>query len=203
MRPLMLAAALMLAAVPAAAAPTLEVPSGRYAIDPTHTSVTFKISHFGLANYTARFAKVSGDATVDAANPAKSSISVKIDANSVRTDYPFPEKEDFDKKIGNSEGFLNGAKFPDITFVSKSIDITGPKTAKITGDLTLRGITRPVVLDTVLNGQLNPHPFLKMPAFGISATTKINRSDFGLKFPPVLGEEVTILIESELGQAAK
>ena len=203
MRPLLFAAALMLAAAPVFAAPTLDIPSGRYTLDPTHTSVTFKISHFGLSNYTARFAKVAGDVVVDAANPAKSAVNVKIDANSVRTDYPFPDKEDFDKKIGNSEAFLNGANFPDITFVSKAITVTGPKTAKISGDLTLRGVTRPVVLDTVLNGTLNPHPMMKMPVFGISASAKINRSDFGLKFPPVLGEEVTILIESELGQAAK
>ena len=202
MRPLLIAAALI-AAVPAAAAPKLEVPSGSYKLDPAHTSVTFKISHFGLSNYTARFAKVSGEAAVDAADPAKSSVSVKIDANSVKTDFPFPEKEDFDKKIGNSEAFLNGAKFPDITFVSKTVTVTGPKTAKVAGDLTLRGVTKPVVLDVVLNGQLNPHPYMKIPVFGISATTKIKRTDFGLNFPPVLGDEVTILIESELDKAGQ
>ncbi len=201
MRPLLFAIALF--ATPALAAPALNVPSGRYAIDPAHTSVTFKISHFGLSNYTARFAKVSGEAMVDAAAVASSKLNVKIDANSVRTDYPFPDKEDFDKKIGNSAAFLNGAKFPDITFVSKSIILTGPKTAKISGDLTLRGVTKTVVLDTVLNGALNPHPMMKIPIFGISATAKINRSDFGLVFPPVLGEEVTIIIESELDKADK
>ncbi len=200
MRPILLAA-LLFASSSALAAPALDVPPGSYALDPTHTSVTFKISHFGLSNYTARFAKVSGEAVVDAANPAKSSVSVKIDANSVKTDYPFPDKEDFDKKIGNSEAFLNGAKFPDITFVSKSITVTGPKTAKISGDLTLRGVTKPVVLDTVLNGALNPHPYMKVPVFGISATAKIKRTDFGLNFPPVLGDEVTIIIEAELDKA--
>ena len=200
MRPLMLALAL-LAAAPAAAAP-LGVPSGHYVLDPSHTSVTFKIAHFGLSNYTARFAKISGDATVNGDDAAKSSISVKIDTNSVRTDYPFPDKEDFDKKIGGSEPFLNGAQFPSISFVSKSIVLTGPKTAKISGDLTLKGVTRTVVLDTVLNGAVNPHPFMKIPIFGISAHTVIKRADFGITlYPGVLGDDVTIIIESELDKA--
>ncbi len=196
--------ALLFLAGPGAAA-TIGVPTGTYALDPTHTSVTWKVGHLGLSNYTARFARVSGSAMVDDASPAKSSVSISIDTNSVRTDYPYPDKEDFDKKLGSDEHFLDGGKFPAITFVSRSITLTGPDTAKISGDLTLRGVTRAVVLDTKLNGALKQHPVLKIPMFGISATTSIKRQDYGITLAPgIIGDTVTIIIESEFrGPAPK
>jgi len=204
MRSLVLAAMLVFAplAAPALAAPAFDIPSGNYVNDPAHTSVTFKISHFGLSNYTARMASADAAVTLDAGNPEKSSVKVSIDANSVRTDFPFPATEDFDKKIGSDANFLNGAAFPQISFVSKSIKITGPKTALITGDLTLRGITKPVTLDADLNGTLVSHPFRKVPMFGISATGKIRRGDFGMTaYSAFLGDEVSIIIEAEFAPA--
>ena len=201
MRPLVFAVALLLSG-PALAAPALDIPSGGYVGDPTHTSVTFKVGHFGLSYYTARFAKVESTVTLDAASPARSNLMVTIDTNSVKTDFPFPEKEDFDRKVGNDANFLNGAQFPQISFVSKSIKVTGAKTAVITGELTLRGVTKPVTLDAVLNGTLVSPMFKNVPKFGISATGKINRSDFGMTFGKgILGEEVDILVEAEFAQA--
>lgn len=203
MRALAFAAlALLPLATPAVAQKAFDIPSGAYVGDPTHSSVTFKIGHFGLSNYTARFTRFDTAVTLDAANPAASSVKVSIDPNSVRTDYPFPDKEDFDKKIAADPNFLASAQFPTIGFVSKSIRTTGARTAQITGDLTLRGITKTVVLDTVLNGAIQ-HPMRKVPMFGISATGKINRNDFGLTYlKGILGDEVSILIEAELAPAA-
>jgi polyisoprenoid-binding protein YceI len=208
MRPLLFAALIspliapLLAASPALAAPAFDIPSGRYIGDPTHSSVTFKISHFGLSFYTARFAAVESAVVLDAADPSRSSVSVMIDTNSVRTDFPFPAREDFDKKVGDGADFLNGAAFPKISFVSKAITPTGARTAQISGDLTLRGVTKPVTLAAVLNGTLVNHPFRKVPMFGISATTTINRGDFGMSFGKgVLGDEVTIIIEAEFAKA--
>jgi polyisoprenoid-binding protein YceI len=194
------AAALTLPAVAA----TLDIPSGPYVADPTHSSVTFKIGHFGLSFYTARFARLESAVTLDAADVARSAVKVAIDANSVRTDYPFPEKEDFDKKVGGDVNFLNGAAFPTISFVSKSIKLTGAKTALVSGDLTFRGVTRPVVLDAVLNGTLVSHPMRKVPMFGISGSTTIKRKDFGMTYlTGILGDEVTIMIEAEYLPAPK
>lgn len=204
MRAFVIAAVLALSSlsVPALAAPSLDIPSGNYDGDPAHSSITFKIGHFGLSNYTARFVRFGTAVTLDAANPANSSVKVTVDTNSVRTDFPFPDKEDFDKKIGGDANFLNGEAFPQISFVSKSIKVTGPRTALITGDLTLRGITKPVTLDTKLNGTLVSHPLRKVPMFGISATGKINRADFGQTFlKGLLGDEVSIMIEAEFAPA--
>lgn len=204
MRALVVAAVLALSSipVPALAAQPLDIPSGRYDGDPAHSSITFKIGHFGLSNYTARFVRFETAVTLDAADPAKSSVTVTVDTNSVRTDFPFPDKDDFDKKIGGDANFLNGIAFPQISFVSRSIKVTGPRTALITGDLTLRGITKPVTLDVRLNGTMASHPMRKVPMFGISATGKINRADFGQTvLKGILGDEVSIMIEAEFAPA--
>jgi polyisoprenoid-binding protein YceI len=195
----MIAAAAMFAMAPAAtllaqAAP-LDVPAGDYGLDKTHGSLTFKINHMGLSNYTARFASFDATVTLDPRAPANSAVSVTIDPKSVRTDYPFPEKEDFDKVI--AEQFLQAGQFPTITFKSTGLKATGATTGKLTGDLTLLGVTRPVTLDVMLNGA-KEHPMRKIPALGFSATGSFKRSDFGssvLQGP--LGDEIMVIIEAE------
>ncbi len=200
---MMFAAALLMAAPVLAQPAGFSIPSGTYEGDPAHTSVTFKIGHFGLSFYTARFAKVSSTVTLDAARPEASALQVTIDARSVKTDFPFPEKTDFNKEIGTDPKFLDGDKHPQIRFVSTKVTRTGANTADITGNLTLRGVTKPVVLKTVLNGQVANHPMMKKPVFGVSATTTIKRADFGLTaYEGVLGDDVTVLIEAEYGKAA-
>ncbi|GGI77410.1 polyisoprenoid-binding protein [Polymorphobacter multimanifer] len=203
MRVMMLAAALLMASPVLAQPAGFAIPSGAYEGDPAHTSVTFKIEHFGLSFYTARFAKVSSKVMLDAARPEASKLEVSIDARSVRTDFPFPEKTDFDKEIGTDPKFLDGNTHPTIGFVSTKVTKTGASTADITGNLTLRGVTKPVVLKAVLNGQVANHPMMKKPVFGISATTVVRRADFGLTaFEGVLGDNVTVLIEAEYGKTA-
>jgi polyisoprenoid-binding protein YceI len=188
------------AACAAPVPPSTPALAGAYSVDPTHVSVTFKVSHFGLSNYTARFTKIDAQVTFDPANPAKSSLVASVDPTSIRTDYPFPEKVDFDKELQSADWF-NVAKFATITFKSTKIDVTGANTAKITGDLSFMGVTKPVVLDTVMNAAMDAHPFTKNPAFGISAVGKIDRTAFGLtKYSPFVGNDVTILIEAEFNK---
>ena len=188
-----------IAAAPVAAAPVkVDMPSGSYTVDPAHASITWRIKHFGLSNYTARFTKFTATVNLDATDVAKSTLAVPIDPNSVRTDYPFADKTDFDKEIGQDERFLNSAQFPEIKFVSTGIVATGPKSGKLTGNLTMRGVTKPVTLDAKWNGGMASHPFLKIPIFGISATGTIKRSDFGMTYgAQALSDTVELQIEAE------
>ena len=199
MRRLITAAALVLVTTaPALSAPLEGVPSGKYELDLSHASITWRVKHLGLSNYTARFAKIDSTVQLDAAKPENSKLEVTVDANSVRTDFPFPDKEDFDKTIGGSDKFLNGAKFPEIKFVSTKVVVTGAKTAKVTGNLTLRGVTRPVTLDARFNGATPANRVMGAPRAGFSATAAINRSDFGMSFgTQFVGDRVELAIEAE------
>jgi polyisoprenoid-binding protein YceI len=193
-----LASVLALSAAQAATAATaLDIPSGTYKLDASHASITWRVMHMGLSNYTARFSKFDSSVTLDAAALAKSAVTVTIDPTSVRTDYA--GDEDFDAKIGKDARLLNGVKFPSIEFVSRKVEATGPKKLKITGDLTMLGVTRPVTLDATVVGTLASHPFVKRPAFGISARGTLKRSDFGLAYPapPGVGDTVELQIEAE------
>ncbi len=198
MRRLLSAAVLAVAlAAPVLAAP-VDAPSGKYEVDLSHTSVTWRVKHLGLSNYTARFAKIASTVQLDAAKPANSKVEVTIDPMSVRTDFPFPEKVDFDKEIGGGEKWLYGSKFPEIKFVSTKIVETGPKTAKITGDLTLRGVTKPVTLEAVLNGTTKPNPMMGSERIGLSAKTTLKRSDWGMDYGvQFVSDEVELAIEAE------
>lgn len=188
-----LAAAPMAPAI-AQAAP-IDVPAGVYELEKTHASVTWRIKHLGLSWYTARFVSFDADIMLDPKDPTKSSVKVTIDPRSVRTDFPFPEKEDFDKVI--AEKFLMAGEHPEIRFQSTGLTATGATTGKLAGNLTLMGVTKPVVLDVTLNGA-GPHMARKTPALGFSATGTFKRSDFGstaLQGP--LGDEIQLIIEAE------
>lgn len=184
---------LFFAAVPAHA----QVPATTYKLDPTHASVTWKVKHMGLSNYTARFTKIDATLDFDPVDKARSKVSVTIDPTSLKTDYPFPEKKDFDTELSMGEDWFNAGTYKTITFESTAVEMTGETTAKVTGNLTLLGVTKPVVLDVVLNGAIE-HPISKKPAVGFSATGTIKRSDFGMmKYIPMVGDEVQLLIETE------
>ncbi|MBS3961392.1 MAG: polyisoprenoid-binding protein [Sandarakinorhabdus sp.] len=194
-RNLVVAASLIAGAPALALAAPLNVPAGVYELDKTHASLTWQIRHLGLSNYTARFASYDATINLDPADPTRSSVSVTIDPRSVRTDFPFPEKENFDAVI--AERFLRAGAHPTITFRSTGLKATGATTGKLTGDLTLMGITRPVTLDVTLNGAIE-HPFRKIPALGFSATGTFKRSDFGSKeLQGPIGDEIRLIIEAE------
>jgi len=173
--------------------------SGAYSLDSRHVSVTWRIRHLGLSLFTARFDKITGTLNFDSANPANSTVSVAIDANSVNTGVLDQNgARAFDHEI--AEQVFGATANPNITFVSRSILVTGAETGQITGDLTLRGVTKPVVLDARFWGG-RMHPFTGKPVMGFAARTLIKRSDFGaaLSGPAngAVSDEVEILIEAE------
>lgn len=178
-----------------------KMPKGEYKIDESHASLTFKISHLGLANYTARFTSIEAVIDLEPKDITKSRVIAFIDPASIKTDYPYPKKKDFDKELATSSDWLDSKKFPEIKFVSTKIIKTGKDTAKIYGDLTFRGVTKEVVLNTKFNGAYLRKPFSTDPAIGFSATAKIKRSDFGFStYIPMIGDEVEILIETEFNK---
>lgn len=196
------AAALSLTAIPglasAADTPYAEMPPGVYSLDETHASLTWKVSHLGLSDYTARFTDFDADLTFDPAAPENSSITASIDPTSIETDYPHPEEKDFDKLLIEGEGWFNSGDFPSITFESTTIERTGDNTGTMTGDLTFLGVTKPVTLDVTFNGAMAMQPFSQKPTLGFSATGTLNRSEWGMgTYVPNIGDEVELLIEAE------
>jgi len=191
-----LVAAALVSGVPVVAqAAPLNVPAGEYGLDKTHASLTWQINHLGLSSYTARFATYDATINLNPAEPTKSSVSVTIDPKSVRTDFPFPEKENFDAIIADK--FLQAGAHPTITFQSTGLTATGATTGKMTGNLTLLGVTRPVTMDVTLNGAME-HPFRKVPALGFSATGTFKRSEFGSKdLQGPIGDDIKLIIEAE------
>jgi polyisoprenoid-binding protein YceI len=188
--------ALMLDVAAATAEPAAQ-PAGTYKIDHAHSSLTWKVNHFGLSNYTARFSRFDAILDIDPAKPESAKVLVTLDPTSIRTDYPFSESRDFDKELGDGEKFFNAKKFTRIVFSSTGVERTGETTARVTGDLTMLGITKPLTIDVTLNGAKR-HPIAGVPALGFSGIAKLNRSDFNLTFMlPLVGDEVTLLIEAE------
>jgi len=172
-------------------------PAGTYRMDRAHSSLTWKVNHLGLSNYTARFTRFDATLDIDPANPQSAKVVVTVDPTSVRTDYPFSEKRDFDKELGEGEKFFNAKEFTLIVFSSTRVERTGKRTANVTGDLTLLGITKPLTIYVTLNGAMQ-HPMAQAPALGFSGIAKLKRSDFGMTFMlPLIGDEVTLSIEAE------
>lgn len=204
------AAALTLAACnqpaetpPTTEAPSVEVnaPSGEYAIDPHHTTVTIRAQHFGLAHYTLRFNGISGTLNFNAENPAQSTISATVDVASL--DTPYSGARDFDAELQNSS-WLDSASFATATFTSTSVESTGPNTARVTGDLTIKGQTHPATFDVTYDGSHSPHPMgMQVSSIGFSARTTIQRSQFGVnELLPRAGNDgvsdaVEIIVEAE------
>ncbi len=189
----------LLSPLPVSAQVAADVPAGRYKTDPTHTSVTWKVPHLGLSNYTARFTKVDATLTFDPVKPELSKLTASIDPMSIRTDFPFVEKENFDKTLAESAKWFNGAVAKTITFTSTAVKMTSDKTAIVTGELTLLGVTKPLVLNVTLNGSMKEHPFTKTPAIGFSGSGTVKRSEFNMTSGlPYVGDDVSLLIEAEM-----
>lgn len=174
------------------------MPAGRYTVDTSHTSVFWKVSHLGLSNYTARFLTIDGHLQFDPSDVTASQVEITIDADSIHTGFPRPEEEDFDTVLGEEEIWFNAGEHPTIRFTSTSIEFSDPSTASVTGDLTMLGTTHPVTLQATVNGAMPKKPRTGEAAIGISATTTISRSEWGLDtFVGPVGDEVTVIIEAE------
>ena len=176
----------------AAVAATALPASGAYRIDPTHAQVRMNWNHLGLSNPGAVFETVEGVIRIDEAHPERSSVSVRIPVSGVDTGVPQLDADFLTDK------FFDAARHPDITFQSRSVERVGLGRAfKVQGDLTVRGVTRPVTLDAVLNGA-GPHPMTGAPAVGFAATTVLKRSDFGLTVAlPMVSDEIKVEITLE------
>jgi polyisoprenoid-binding protein YceI len=182
-----LSAVLVLAA--ATAAPALAAPE-TYVVDGTHTFPRFSYSHFGYSTQLSRFDKTTGTVVFDKA--AKTgAVDIVIDAKSVDTGYAT-----FNEHI-QGEDFLDTAKYPTATFKSTRVIFDGDKPAKVEGNLTLKGVTKPVTL-TVTDFKAAPHPMLKKDAIGANAWTMVKRSEFNAgKYAPNVGDDVRIDIAIE------
>jgi polyisoprenoid-binding protein YceI len=175
----------------AALLPLSSAYADKYEFDKEHTYIIFYINHLGYSESMGKFTEYSGGFTFDEKAPEKSSIDVTLKPSGIRT-----SSETLDKKLQNDQ-FFNTEKFPDIRFKSTSIKITGKNTSDITGDLTMLGVTKPVVLKTRFN-KADYHPFTKMYVAGFNATTTIKRSDFGMNYSiPMVGDEVRLDISTE------
>lgn len=179
-------ALLLAAGVSAAAVAAPET----YVIDGTHTFPRFEYSHFGYSNQISRFDKTSGTIVLDRA--AKSgSVDVVIDTTSVDTGFPL-----FNGHL-QGEDFFDTKKFPTITFKSSKLNFAGDKLRSVDGNLTIKGITKPVTLE-ITSFQCMLHPMLKKDACGANAVAKIKRTDFNNgKYAPYVGDDVTLTIAVE------
>jgi polyisoprenoid-binding protein YceI len=176
----------------------LDIPAGRYQLDKNHASLTFRVLHMGLSHYTARFTRFDATVDLDPNDLAASRVEATIHPASVETDYP--GEKDFDREIASGDpGFLEAAKFPRMRFVSKRVEPTGERTLRVTGDLTMKGVTRPVSLDVEIVGA-KLHPFRKQPAFGIAARGALDRSQWGVSgyLPDIVADRVQLEIHAEL-----
>ena len=159
-------------------------------IDPTHTAPRFEYSHFGYSNQQHRFDKTSGRIVLDRAAHT-GSVDVTIDAKSVNTGYAL-----FNGHI-QGEDYFDTAKYPTITFTSTRVRFDGDKPSAVEGNLTIKGVTKPVTL-TVSSFHAMPHPMLKKDAIGANAVTMVKRSEFNMgKNAPYVSDEVTLNIAVE------
>lgn len=189
MKQTLLAAAIATLAGSAMAAPVA------YNLDASHSQIVFEYSHLGFSTTYGMFSGFDGTIDYDRENPADSSVEVSFPVMSMLTGW----EQRFDHFM--NEDFFGAAETDMVTFKSTAIKVTGDDTAMITGDLTMNGVTKPVVLDTKLNADAE-HPMAKKPWLGFDATTEISRTEFGLgKFAPFVGDEVKVKISVEAVKA--
>ncbi len=170
----------------------IEAPSGTYVLEDTHAYITISYSHLGFSTPHVGFNSFDVTLDFDAAAPENSSLNVVVDATSVDS-----RVADFDDHL-NGEDFFQTDQYPEITFTSTKIEMTGPDTAMITGDLTIKDQTHPVTLDAKLN-KAGMHPMLKTTVMGFNASATLNRSQWGLGYAvPMVGDEVDLEITVEM-----
>lgn len=184
-KPLTLAAALLLAGNVLAAPVS-------YKIDPNHTNVIASWDHFGFSRPSANFGQADGTIVYDADNVGQSSVKVTLPLSGLNSFVA-----DFDAHL-RSKDFFEADKYPDATFTSTKVEAAGPNKLRVTGDLTMHGVTKPVVLDVTLNKSAPGRD--GQPRIGFDATARLKRSDFGLGlFAPKVSDEVDIRITTEAG----
>jgi polyisoprenoid-binding protein YceI len=188
----------------AALAATLSLPAAAatstWQIDPNHSAAQFAVRHLAISTVRGAFTKVNGTIQLDDKDISKSSVEVTIDADSVDTRVPNRDKD------LRSDHFFDVQKYPMITFKSTKVEQAEPGKLKVTGDLTIHGVTKPVVLDVEGPTAAVKDPWGNQRA-AANAATKINRQDFGVKWNAtmdggglVVGDDVAITIDVEMVQ---
>lgn len=178
--------------------PVLRAQAVTWRIDPSHSSAQFSVRHMMISTVRGQFGGVKGTVVYDPKNPAAATVDASIDVTTVNTGQA---KRDSDLK---SAEFFDIKRYPEMKFKSKSVEAAGPDKMKVTGDLTINAITRPVILDVE-----GPTPPIRDPQgrekVGIKATTKVSRKEFGILYNPILegggvtvSDEVSIVLEIEL-----
>ena len=176
---------------PAPAVAAIAAVSGTYQLDPTHTAVLAQWTHFGFSQPSAHFGISEGTLVYDAADVAKSSVEVTLPLSGLNS---FTAK--FDEHLRSAD-FFDAAQFPTATFKSTKVEAAGTNKLTVTGDLTVKGTTKPVTLDVTINGA-GEHPMAKVPSVGFDATTTLKRSDFGVgAYAPAVSDEVKVRITTE------
>lgn len=164
---------------------------GDFVLDTTHAALLFRINHLGFADYAGRFDRFEASLSGDAATPAEARVEAIIDMTSLNIANP-----DFASEL-KGPGWFDAAAHPQAIFRSRSIELTSDTAAVITGDLTLKGVTRPITLSARLNGSAYD-PLRRADVIGFSATSEISRAAFGIdRFSGLLTDSVRIEIEAE------
>lgn len=163
----------------------------QYTFDKAHTQIIFAVNHLGFSNSHGKFLEFDGGFSFDEAAPENASVNVAIKTASIDMDH-----EKWNAHLSN-EDFFNVEKFPEMTFKSTAVEVTGDNTADVTGDLTLLGVTKPVTL-SVTHNKSGKHAFSGKYVSGFSATGTLKRSDFGMNYGlPAVGDEVALIIQVE------
>ncbi|MBL8535826.1 MAG: polyisoprenoid-binding protein [Hyphomonadaceae bacterium] len=186
---------------PAQSAPVAsDAPAGAYRLDRSHADLTFRVNHIGFSMYTGRFTDFDATLQFDPANPSAMRLEASVDVASLT--LPAPPEGFVAEMLGPH--WFDAAQFPTMTFRSTAVEPTGANTARVTGDLTLHGVTKPVTLDVTFNGGYAGHPMDPNGRIGFSARGSLRRSEFGIAYgvPPEgstmgVGDAVEIVIETE------
>jgi polyisoprenoid-binding protein YceI len=194
---LVIASAAQAQVPPASDAP---VPKGTYALDKAHASLLFRVNHLGFSSLTGRFTRYDAKLDFDPAQPGGARVDVTIDPRSISTDNA---PDGFLDMLANGKDWLDANRYPEMKFVSRSVVVSG-ETLRVNGELTLRGVTRPLVLEARYNGGYASHPFEPKARIGFSAQGTFKRSDFGISAGvPAAGstmgvsDDVVVVLEAE------
>lgn len=176
------------------AAPALAEPVA-YAFDKSHANLSFSYNHLGYSTTDGRFGDWTGDLVIDLDAPENSKIAMKVDVATLDTFW-----EERDNHLKGAD-FFGVETHPQASFSSTEVRKTGDNTLEVSGDLTIKGVTKPVTFDVTVNS-VGEHPMAKVPAVGLDATAVVKRSDYGMTmFLPYVGDEITISFSAEALQA--
>jgi len=163
-----------------------------YVFDKNHTEIRFCWNHFGVSEQCAHFTKFDGELVYDTADATKSTLNVTFQTDSIETLVPLFNEHMRSAKLFDVE------KFPEASFKSTKIEKISDKTGKVTGDLTIKGVTKPVTLDVTMAFS-GPHPLSKKPTFGFAAKTTLKRSKFNVAYGvPAVSDDIALEIHTEM-----